>query len=76
MEFRQTRCFELVLLKQNLLIDGEALDQATAMELEEEWPHIPGVQTSGNPPFPIQLCAGQIQTLENGAIRRTGKVTR
>lgn len=72
MEFRQTRCFELLLLAQNLLVDGEALYQATAMELEEEWPHVPGVQASGNPQFPIQLSAREIHTLENdvaGAIR-------
>ncbi|KAJ5594706.1 uncharacterized protein N7459_000914 [Penicillium hispanicum] len=72
MEFRQTRCFDLLLLAQNLLVDGEALYRATVMELEEEWSNIPSVQAFGYPPFPLQLSASEIQSLENdvaGAIR-------
>ncbi|KAJ5799273.1 uncharacterized protein N7518_001341 [Penicillium psychrosexuale] len=72
MEFRQTRCFEMMLLAQNLLVDGEALYQASALDLEKEWPDIPGVQAFGNPPFPVQLSASEVRSLEvdvSGAIR-------
>ncbi|KAJ5346857.1 uncharacterized protein N7506_000110 [Penicillium brevicompactum] len=72
MGFRQTKCFEMMLLAQNLLVDGEALYQANALDLEKEWPDIPGVQAFGNPPFPVQLSDGEISSLESdvsGAIR-------
>ncbi|KAJ5036776.1 hypothetical protein NUH16_004655 [Penicillium rubens] len=72
MEFRQTKCFEMLLLAQNLLVDGEALYQASVLDLEKEWPDIPGVQAFGNPPFPVQLSASEIRSLErdvSGAIR-------
>ncbi|KXG53808.1 Aminoglycoside phosphotransferase [Penicillium griseofulvum] len=65
MEFRQTRCFELLLLAQNLLVDGEALYQASVLELEDEWPTLPSVQASGGPYFPIKLTADEVQCLEH-----------
>lgn len=43
MEFRQTKCFEMMLLAHNLLVDGEVLYQASIMDLEKEWPDILGV---------------------------------
>ncbi|RAH65262.1 uncharacterized protein BO66DRAFT_462574 [Aspergillus aculeatinus CBS 121060] len=59
MEFRQTPSFEMMLLAQNILVDGEALYQARMLELEEEWPTLPGVQAAGNPPLPFQFSAGE-----------------
>ncbi|KAJ5474000.1 hypothetical protein N7475_003566 [Penicillium sp. IBT 31633x] len=71
MEFRQTKCFEMMLLAQNLLVDGEALYQASVLDLEKEWPDIPGAQAFGNPPFPVRLSASEVRSLEkdvSGAI--------
>ncbi|KGO73228.1 Aminoglycoside phosphotransferase [Penicillium italicum] len=64
MEFRQTKSFEMLLLAQNLFVDGEALYQTSALDLEKEWPDMPGVQAFGNPPFPVQLSASEIRSLE------------
>jgi hypothetical protein len=71
-EFQQTTSFEMMLLAQNLLIDGEALYQLRCLELEEEWPSLPGVQASGNPPFPLQFSADEADAINadaSGAIR-------
>ncbi|KAI2964610.1 hypothetical protein CBS147323_6309 [Aspergillus niger] len=54
MEFQQTSSFDMMLFAQNLLIDGEALYRARVLELGDEWPCLPGVQASGNPPFPLE----------------------
>ncbi|KAL4736031.1 hypothetical protein BDV11DRAFT_207959 [Aspergillus similis] len=72
MEFRQTTSFEMLLLAQNLLIDGEALYQSRCLDLEKEWTALPGVQASGNPPFPLQFSADEIALINedaSGAIR-------
>lgn len=71
MEFRQTKCFEMMLLAQNLLVDGETLYQASVLDLEKEWPDVPGAQALGNPRFPVRLSASEVRSLEkdvSGAI--------
>ncbi|KAJ9310606.1 hypothetical protein DTO271D3_9128 [Paecilomyces variotii] len=72
MEFRQTASFEMLLLAQNLLIDGEALYQSRCLDLEKEWTALPGVQASGNPPFPLVFSADEAASINedaSGAIR-------
>ncbi|KAL4985075.1 kinase-like domain-containing protein [Aspergillus falconensis] len=72
MEFRQTTSFEMLLLAQNLLIDGEALYQFRCLDLEKEWTALPGVKASGNPPFPLRFSADEIALINedaSGAIR-------
>ncbi|PYH87573.1 hypothetical protein BO71DRAFT_436590 [Aspergillus ellipticus CBS 707.79] len=72
MEFRETTSFEMRLLVQNLLIDGEALYRLRIRELETEWSSLPGVQAAGNPPFPPQFSAKDAREIEDdacGAIR-------
>ncbi|GKZ23147.1 hypothetical protein AbraIFM66951_002084 [Aspergillus brasiliensis] len=72
MEFGQTTSFDMMLFAQNLLIDGEALYRARVLELEEEWPCLPGVQASGNPPFPLKYSPDKVSSIEedaNGASR-------
>ena len=72
MEFRQTTSFEMLLLAQNLLIDGEALYQSKCLDLEKEWTTLPGVQSSGNPQFPLQFSADEVALIDedvSGAIR-------
>lgn len=72
MEFRQTTSFEMLLLAQNLLIDGEALYQSKCLDLEKEWTALPGVQSSGNPQFPLQFSADEAALIDedvSGAIR-------
>ncbi|KAL3481884.1 kinase-like domain-containing protein [Aspergillus californicus] len=67
MEFQQTTSFDMMLFAQNLLIDGDALYQSRCLDLENEWTSLPGVQASGNPPFPLRLSpdegVGLMQTL-------------
>ncbi|OJZ84394.1 hypothetical protein ASPFODRAFT_62373 [Aspergillus luchuensis CBS 106.47] len=67
MEFQQTSSFDMMLLAQNLLIDGEALYRARAIELEEEWSCLPGVQASGNLPFPLQYTTGEVRSIHEDA---------
>ncbi|GFN11009.1 phosphotransferase enzyme family protein [Aspergillus tubingensis] len=67
MEFQQTSSFDMMLFAQNLLIDGEALYRARLLELEEEWPCLPGVQVSGNPPFPLQYTTGEVSSIHEDA---------
>ncbi|KZF23958.1 hypothetical protein L228DRAFT_208790 [Xylona heveae TC161] len=64
MEFRETTSFDMMLLAQNLLIDGEALYQSRVLDLEGEWSSLPGVQAYGNPPFPVQLSADEAASIE------------
>ncbi|RDW92819.1 uncharacterized protein DSM5745_00141 [Aspergillus mulundensis] len=71
-EFRETTSFDMLLLAQNLLIDGEALYQSRCVDLEEEWTALPGVQASGNPPYPLQFSADEVARINEdacGAIR-------
>jgi hypothetical protein len=72
MEFRQTTSFEMLLLAQNLLIDGEAIYQLRCLDLEKEWTALPGVQAAGNPPFPLLFSADEVALINedaSGAIR-------
>jgi hypothetical protein len=72
MEFRQTTSFEMLLLAQNLLIDGEAIYQSRCLDLEKEWTALPGVQAAGNPPFPLLFSADEVALINedaSGAIR-------
>ncbi|KAE8355824.1 kinase-like domain-containing protein [Aspergillus coremiiformis] len=72
MEFRQTTSFEMMLLAQNLLIDGEALYRSRCLDLKEEWTALPGVQASGNAPFPLLFSADEVASINedaSGAIR-------
>ncbi|KAL4914439.1 hypothetical protein BDW62DRAFT_213427 [Aspergillus aurantiobrunneus] len=64
-------------MAQNLLIDREALYRSRCLDLEKEWTALPGVQASGNPPFPMlgmELIRSLRQSLgqmwpENGVVR-------
>ncbi|GLA44931.1 hypothetical protein AnigIFM63604_000220 [Aspergillus niger] len=72
MEFQQTSSFDMMLFAQNLLIDGEALYRARVLELGDEWPCLPGVQASSNPPFPLEYSPEEVSSIEedaNGATR-------
>ncbi|KAJ5558481.1 kinase-like domain-containing protein [Penicillium sp. DV-2018c] len=72
MEFRQTTSFEMLLLAQNLLIDGEALYRSRCLDLEKEWTALPGVQAFGNPPFPLRFTPDEVALINedaSGAIR-------
>ena len=72
MEFRQSTSFEMLLLAQNLLVDGEALYQSRCVDLETEWTALPGVQAAGNPLFPLQFSKEEIALIDedvSGAIR-------
>jgi hypothetical protein len=73
MEFRETTSFDMLLLAQNLFIDGEALYLSRVVELEKEWPSLPEIQGRGNPAFPFHSPPPQelaaISEDVSGAIR-------
>ncbi|KAL3428930.1 hypothetical protein BDV09DRAFT_190563 [Aspergillus tetrazonus] len=61
MEFRETTSFEML---RTVL--------SRCLDLEKEWTGLPGVQASGNPPFPLRLSADEISLIDkdaSGAIR-------
>lgn len=71
-EFQETASFDMLVLAQNLLVDGEALYQDRVLELQKEWPGLPGVQAAGNPSFPVQLSTDEINSLDRdvaGSVR-------
>lgn len=62
----------MLLLAQNLLIDGEALYRSRCLDLEKEWTALPGVQAFGNPPFPLLFTPDEVALINedaSGAIR-------
>ncbi|KAJ5086507.1 phosphotransferase enzyme family protein [Penicillium alfredii] len=72
MDFRRSTSFEMMLLAQNLLVDGESLYLSRILQLQDEWSCLPGVSASGYPPFPIQFSeaeAASINKDSTGAIR-------
>lgn len=54
----------MLVLAQNLLVDGEALYQDRVLELGKEWSRLPGVQAAGNPSFQVHLSADEISSLD------------
>ena len=54
-EFQETPSFDLLSSAWSLLIDGEALYMAQVRDMEPRWAELPGVQTRGTPPFPLQF---------------------
>ncbi|PYI11902.1 hypothetical protein BO78DRAFT_302318 [Aspergillus sclerotiicarbonarius CBS 121057] len=67
MEFGQTSSFDMMLFAHNLLIDGEALYRARILDIEQEWSSLPGVQASGNQPFPLELSAEDVNCIGEDA---------
>ena len=69
-EYQQTSAFDLLLVAQRLLIDGEAQYLASILELETIWKDLPGVLTQGSPPFPFRFSSvekAEIQADAKGA---------
>ncbi|KAL4886604.1 kinase-like domain-containing protein [Aspergillus karnatakaensis] len=64
MEYRQTAGVEVTIFADNIFIDGEAWYLARCLQLEHEWPHLPGVQAAGNPPFPLQFSEDEKVQIE------------
>ncbi|KAL4867391.1 hypothetical protein BDV12DRAFT_186685 [Aspergillus spectabilis] len=60
MEFQNTPSFDMMLLAQNLLVDGEAVYYSRILDFarnKKESSNIPGVQAAGNLPFPIRISS-------------------
>lgn len=69
-EYQQTASFELLLIAQRLLIDGEAQYLASIVELENAWFDFPGVVAQGSPPYPFRFSSAEkteIEAAANGA---------
>ncbi|KAL8931644.1 MAG: hypothetical protein Q9216_007129 [Gyalolechia sp. 2 TL-2023] len=65
MEYRDTISYDMLLLAQNLLVDGEAHYQAHVTNLHDVWADLPGVRSRGNPPFPFQFTDEDLAVIEN-----------
>ena len=63
MEFHQTISFDMMVFAQNLLVDGEALYRSRILDLQNEWPNLPGVQAADNPPFPFRFSADEVDSI-------------
>ena len=53
----------MMVLAQNLLVDGEVLYQSRILDLKKEWPNLPGVQAAGDPPFPFRFSADEVDSI-------------
>lgn len=72
MESRQTTSFDMLLLAQDLLIDGEALYQSRCLGIEKEWTALPVCKPLAIRSFLLQFSAGDIALVDAdllGAIR-------
>ncbi len=63
-EFQQTTSFELLLLAQRLLIDGEAQYMASILALDDTWLDLPGVVAQGSPPYPFHFSPTERTEIE------------
>ena len=66
-EYQQTASFELLLVAQRLLIDGEAQYLASILELENAWLDLPGVVAQGSPPYPFRFSSAERTEIEADA---------
>lgn len=69
MEFRETISFELLVLAQNLLVDGEAQYQALVAEFQstDRWAELPGVRAHGSPSFPCHFSPDELTAVSKDA---------
>lgn len=66
-EYQQTASFELLLIAQRLLIDGEAQYLASILKLENAWLDLPGVVAQGSPPYPFRFSSTERTEIEADA---------
>ena len=64
---QQSASFDLLLLAQRLLIDGEAQYLASILELEKAWSEFPGVLAQGSPPYPFRFSSAERDEIETDA---------
>lgn len=51
--------FELLLIAQRLLIDGEVQHLASVLKLEDAWSDLLGVVAQGSPPYPFRFSSAE-----------------
>ena len=66
-EYQQTASFELLLVAQRLLIDGEAQYRASILELENVWLDLPEVVAQDFPPYPFHFSSAERTEIEADA---------
>lgn len=66
-EYQQSTSFDLLLIAQRLLIDGEAQYLASMLELENDWLDLPGVAAQGSPPYPFRFSSVERTEIEADA---------
>lgn len=67
LEYQQTESFDLLLIAQRLLIDGEAQYLASVLELEKVWLNLPGVVARDSPPYPFSFSLAEKTEIEANA---------
>ncbi|KAL9023366.1 MAG: hypothetical protein Q9196_007245 [Gyalolechia fulgens] len=68
MAYRDTISYDMLVLAQNLLVDGEAHYQAHVADLQGIWADLPGVRSRGNPPFPFHFSDEELAAIENDVV--------
>ena len=64
-EHHQPVSFELLLIAQRLLIDGESRYLASTLKLGHAWSDLPAVVAQGSPPYPMRFSS--VERTEIGA---------
>lgn len=67
MEYRERTSFTMLLLAQNLFVDGEALYRSYVVDLQKEWESLPEIQARGNPPYPFQFSSDELDVINRDA---------
>lgn len=67
MEYRETTSFTMLLLAQNLFVDGEALYRSYVVELQKEWESLLEIQARGIPPYPFQVPSDDLDAINQDA---------
>ncbi|KAF4963036.1 hypothetical protein F66182_18147 [Fusarium sp. NRRL 66182] len=57
----------MLLLAQNLFVDGEALYRSYVVDLQKEWESLPEIQARGNPPYPFQFSSDELDVINRDA---------
>ena len=66
-EYQKSASFELILIAQRLLIDGEAQYLASVLKLEDVWSDLLGVVAQGSPSYPFRFSSAERTEIEADA---------
>lgn len=67
MEYCDSTSYKILLLAQDILVEGESLYQHYIASLKEAWTDLPEVRSRGNPPFPFDFSDEELAAIEKDA---------